>query len=268
MREVLPFLLEHGYAVLFGVVVAEQAGAPIPALPFLLGVGALAGLGRMALVPAVVLAIVASLISDTFWYWLGRQRGSSILRVLCAISLEPDSCVSNTKNAFAKMGDSSLLVAKFVPGLSTAAPPMAGVNGMPYWRFLLMDGAGSALWAGAFLAIGYAFHYQIEILADSLTAYGRRAGFVITVLFALWIAFKLWQRERFIRSLRTARITPAEVLERMEAGCELVIVDLRHESELQFTGKRLPGARWYDRSDLNEHHHEIPRDRDVILYCS
>ncbi len=268
MREILPFLLEHGYSVLFAAVLAEQAGAPIPAVPVLLAVGALSGIGRMTLTPAVFITILAALISDSFWYWLGRRRGISILRILCAISLEPDSCVNRTKGVFVKMGEWSLLIAKFVPGLSTAAPPMAGVNRMGLWKFVAADAAGSALWGGGFLGIGYLFHHQIEDLADSMTAYGRNAGLVIALALALWVAFKLWQRERFIRSLRVARITPREVLEQIAAGGDLVILDLRHETELRHTGKRLPGARWYDQSNLAENHQEIPRDRDVILYCS
>src|SRR6476659_10215051 len=145
MMNVLPFLMEHGYAVLFGCVLAEQAGLPIPATPVLIGIGAMAGLGRIPVLPAVVLSLVACALSDSMWYWLGRSRGRSVLRLLCAISLEPDSCVSSTQRTFRKWGAYSLLFAKFVPGLSTAAPPLAVVTGMPYWRFLASDGAGSIL---------------------------------------------------------------------------------------------------------------------------
>ena len=266
MREVLPFLLEHGYAVLFAVVLAEQAGAPIPALPFLLGVGALAGVGRMSVWPAVVLALIASLVADSLWYWLGRRRGGSMLRLLCAISLEPDSCVGSAKSLFSKLGSASLLVAKFVPGLSTAAPPMAGVNRMPFWQFLLGDGLGAVLWAGSFLAVGFLFHHQIEVVAERVTAYGARAGIVVSAALVAYVAYKYWQRERFLGSLRVARITPAEAWTLLQDGEPVGIVDLRHAAEL--SEGALPGAVWFDRATLEERHLEIPRDRDVILYCS
>ena len=268
MRDILPFLLNHGYALLFGVVLAEQAGAPIPAIPVLLGVGALAGTGRMPLLPAVFIALIAAVISDSFWYWLGRRRGGSILRTLCAISLEPDSCVSTTKSLFEKLGAFSLVIAKFVPGLSTAAPPMAGITAMPFGRFLLCDGAGAMLWAGAFLSLGYVFHEQIEVIADVVTNYGTRAGLATAVLLIAYVGFKLWQRERFLRSLRIARVTPQDLRKLLDSGEPVSILDLRHAAELESGAGRLPGAVWYDRATLADHHHEIPRDRDVILYCS
>jgi membrane protein DedA with SNARE-associated domain len=266
MREVLPFLLEYGYAVLFGVVLAEQAGVPIPSLPVLLGVGALAGLGRMSVWPAILLALIASLISDSLWYWLGRRRGGSMLRLLCAISLEPDSCVGSTKSLFSKLGSGSLLVAKFVPGLSTAAPPMAGVNRMPFLQFLIGDGLGAVLWAGAYLTLGFLFHHQIELVAERTTAYGVRAGAVVAIGLVLYIAYKYWQRERFLHSLRVARITPAEAWNLLNNGAPVAVVDLRHATEL--SEGTLPGAVWFDRETLEGRHLEIPRDRDVILYCS
>lgn len=268
MHDVLPFLLEHGYAVLFACVLAEQAGAPIPATPVLLGVGALAGLGRMPVSPAVLLALVACLISDSFWYWLGRRRGTSVLRLLCAISLEPDSCVNSTKRTFERLGASSLLFAKFVPGLSTAAPPMAGVTRMSYGRFLLADGVGSLIWSGAFLATGAFFRHEIENIGERIMAFGSRAGLVVVLALAAYIGYKFWQRQRFIRSLRVARISPEDVLSSIENGEAVTILDLRNKLEVEASGKLLPGAVWYDQAQLAENHLEIPRDRDIILYCS
>jgi membrane protein DedA with SNARE-associated domain len=268
MHDVLPFLLEHGYAVLFGCVLAEQAGAPIPATPVLLGIGALAGTGHLSVLPAVGLSLLACLISDSVWYWLGRRRGASVLRLLCAISLEPDSCVNTTKRMFERLGASSLLFAKFVPGLSTAAPPMAGVTGMPYWRFLVADGAGALIWSSTFLAIGWIFRREIEKIGAQVMAFGSRAGLLVALMVAAYIGFKFWQRQRFLRSLRIARISPEDVLSSIENGEDLTILDLRNKMEVESSGQLLPGAVWYDQARLAETHLEIPRDRDIILYCS
>lgn len=268
MRHILPFLLQHGYSVLFLAVLAEQAGLPIPATPVLLGVGALVGLEKMSLAPALLLALVACLLSDSLWYWLGRRRGGSILRILCAISLEPESCVSTTRSMFSKLGSSAVLIAKFVPGLSTAAPPMAGMTQMPYWLFVAADGVGSLLWAVAFLGLGWLFRFQIEVLGETVESFGSRAGLLVFVLLAAYIAFKFIQRRRFLRSLRVARITPGEVLQQIETGEPVSIIDLRNEAELTATGFMLPRARWYSRAGLEANHQEIPRDRDIILYCS
>lgn len=268
MHDVLPFLLAHGYAVLFACVLAEQAGLPIPATPVLLGIGALAGLGHMPVLPAVGLSVAACLASDSAWYWLGRRRGASVLRLLCAISLEPDSCVNTTKQTFEKLGASSLLFAKFVPGVSTAAPPMAGATGMPYGRFLLADGAGAVIWSSAFLGTGWIFRHEIERIGERVMAFGSRAGFLVVLLLAAYIALKFWQRQRFLHSLRLARISPEDVLTDIENGEDLTILDLRNKMEVESSGKLLPGAIWYDQARLAENHLEIPRDRDIILYCS
>src|SRR5579871_4333283 len=150
MRDVLPFLLRHGYWVLFVNVLGEQLGLPVPAFPVMLAMGALAGLGYRSFDISLVLAVCAALASDAAWFHLGRQRGGSILGLLCRLSLEPDSCVSNTKGLFSRYGAPSLLFAKFVPGLGAAAAPMAGLTRMPAWKFLSADLAGAAIWSGAY----------------------------------------------------------------------------------------------------------------------
>ena len=124
MDQVAEFLTRHGYLVLFGTVFVEQIGLPLPAIPILLAAGALARTGHMDFMPVVALALLASLTSDCIWYEIGRRRGGRVLGLLCRISLEPDTCVRKTESVFARHGTRSLLIAKFVPGLSTAAPPM------------------------------------------------------------------------------------------------------------------------------------------------
>src|SRR2546425_846428 len=148
MNETIQFLLRHGYSVVFGFVFAEQLGLPIPAIPVLLAMGALVGAGRLSFLPALAAAVVASVAADAVWYWLGRKRGYAVLNLLCRIALEPDSCVRRTENVFSRFGPGTLFFAKFIPGLSTAAPPLAGLFRMRAVRFLLNDAAGAALWAG------------------------------------------------------------------------------------------------------------------------
>jgi membrane protein DedA with SNARE-associated domain len=265
MHHTLEFLLRHGYWVLFAWVLAEQLGAPVPSVPILLAMGALIGLGRTALAPAISIAFVAALIADVAWYLLGRRKGASVLTLLCRISLEPDSCVSNTRSWFQKLGGWALVVAKFVPGLSTIAPPMAGLSRMPAWIFLSTDGAGVLLWAGAYMALGYIFREQLEDVGQFAFRLGGWLLAIVSGLLAAWIGWKYWQRERFIRSLRIARVTPEEVMERL---ADFVILDLRSSTEVEFDGMKLPGALWFDRKDLEHRGAEIPRDRDILLYCT
>ena len=268
MHDAIQFLERHGYAVLFAFVFVEQIGLPIPALPILLGMGALARTGRFSLSVALAVATGASLLSDLFWYELGRRRGHSVLHLLCRISLEPDSCVRRTEKMFSASGACALLLAKFVPGLSTMAPPLAGVVRMRLWRFLLCDGAGALLWAGSLMGVGYLFRSQLErIVAPAL----RLGGWLVALLVAGLVAYIAWkyiERRRFIRKLRIARITPQELMEKLEAGEDVVVVDLRHSIELEGNGVTLPGALHLLPEELDDRHHEIPRDRDVVLYCT
>jgi membrane protein DedA with SNARE-associated domain len=268
LKDTLAFLLHHPYFVLCGVVFAEQAGLPLPAAPFLLAAGALAGLGKLNPSLAVLGAALAALLADLAWYQAGRRRGMSILKLVCRISLEPDSCVRRTSNVFARQGGRTLLVAKFLPGLSTVAPPLAGMIGMRLSRFALWDGAGSLLWVGAFLLLGMAFHDQLESVAELVAAGVGRLGEALGALFALWLGWKYTRRRRFIRSLRVARITPEELKRRLDAGEAVVIVDLRGSLDLAHDPQTLPGALRMSAEELETRHVEIPRDRDVVLYCT
>jgi membrane protein DedA with SNARE-associated domain len=172
MNGTVEFLSTYGYAALFACVLAEQLGVPVPAAPFLLAAGALAGLGKLNLPLAWLLAIVASLTGDTVWYYLGKTRGMAVLRLLCKISLEPDACVRQTNAAYSTHGARWLLFAKFIPGVSTVAPPMAGIYRVSLWRFIAMDGGGASLWAGVFLLAGWCFGGQ----TDTIGAYTDRLG--------------------------------------------------------------------------------------------
>ncbi len=268
MNESIEFLIRHGYAVVFGWVLAEQIGLPIPAVPILLAAGGLAGTGKLNLPFALGVAVVASLLSDTIWYVIGRLRGGQVLSLLCRISLEPDSCVRRTEETFAQHGAHSLLVAKFVPGLNTAAPPLAGIIGMRVWRFLVFTGLGGLIWAGAFVGLGYGFSSQLERVA----MYASRLGSWVVVIaagsLAAYILAKYIARRRFLRQLRIARITPEELKAKLDAGEALVLVDVRHSIDFETDPAIIPGALHLTPEELEARHHEIPRDREIVLYCT
>jgi len=268
MHGVIPFLLRHGYWVLVVNVFAEQVGLPVPAFPILLAMGALAGLGNFAFTVALFLAILASLASDLLWFYLGRSRGASILNLMCRMSLEPDSCVSTTKSLFTRHGARALLVAKFLPGLGATAAPLAGLTRMPMMKFLPADIAGVALWSGSYLALGYIFRGQLEAIGDQAERMGSWLLVVIVTLFAAFAGWKYYQRLRFLRDLRVARITPENLMAMITSGADVTVVDLRQTIEVQFDKTKLPGAIWIDLNELDERYQEIPVDREVILYCS
>lgn len=268
MNETLQFLVRHGYAVTFAWVLAEQLGLPIPAVPVLLAAGALAGQGKLSMAMLLLAAGIASLIGDTVWYEIGRRRGSKVLKFICRISLEPDSCVRNTEAIFEKHGARSLVVAKFLPGFSTVAPPLAGIFHMKLTKFVLYDLAGAILWAGSFAGLGYLFSDQLELLARKASQLG---GWLLAVFFGGlggYVLYKYIQRQRFLRSLRIARITAEELHEKMESGEEVLIVDLRHAVDMEGDAVTIPGAHHLPAEEIEEHHDAIPSDRDIILYCT
>ena len=262
----IAFVERHGYALLFSWVLAEQSAIPLPSIPLLLAAGALIRTGRLHALPATACCVIAALMADTIWFQLGRRRGRRVLRLLCRVSLEPDSCVRQTENAFLKYGMKSLLVSKFVPGLNAVAAPLAGNSKRPYWRFVLYDIAGASIWSGAYLALGYLFSEQLE----KTVAYASRMGsgllLLVAALFALWIGRKFVQRRRFLKQLDVARIAPEELRDRLNAGEDLFIVDLR--GGLPDYPSLIPGATRMAPEDLIARSQEIPRDREIILFCS
>ena len=268
MEEAFDLIVRHRYLVLFGFVFAEQVGLPLPALPVLLAVGALASSGQIELLPAVGVAVVASILSDFLWYEIGRRRGASVLNLLCRISLEPDSCVRQTEELFARHGARSLLVAKFLPGYNTAAPPLAGVFQMRPARFLIFTAGGALLWIGSFVGLGYAFGDQLERVLHRLAALGGSLGTVAVIALAIYLVAKIWQRQHFLRELRIARITPEELHGKLAAGEDVIVVDLRHSVEFAADPESIPGALHLPVEQVDARSGEIPRDREIVLFCT
>jgi membrane protein DedA with SNARE-associated domain len=268
MHRTLEFLLHHGYALLLAWVFAEQAGVPVPSLPLLLAAGALAGSHQLNLFASLFIVAFAAVTADSIWYQLGRRKGIRILQFLCKISIQPDSCVRRTEGIFAKQGARSLIFAKFLPGLGAVAPPLAGIFHMRARRFLLFDALGSLLWAGTFLGLGYVFSGEIERIAERAASLGGWLVVILLAIFASYLTYKFVGRRRFMRELRIARISVEELKQMIDAGEELAIVDLRHSVEFEAEPETIPGAFRVDAKELEEHNDRLPRDREVVLYCT
>ena len=268
MNDVIQFLIRHGYIVLYVAVWLEQTGFPVPAVPVLLGIGALAGEGRFSIPLALLIAVVASLMADAVWYELGRRRGFGVLRVICRISLNTDTCVNRTQDIFIRYGPRALVIAKFLPGLSTVAPPMAGLLRMRPSRFILLDGAGALLWSGVYVLLGYAFRLQLEGVAKFVSHMGASFLLAAGLATGLYLGWKSYQRHLVLRDLRMNRIYPEELQQRLASGEPIAIVDLRHSSQFTIDGAKIPGALHIPPEDLENRQMEIPRDRDVVVYCT
>ena len=267
MHNLLPFLIQHGYTVLFVWVLAETMGLPIPSVPLLITAGALAGLGQLKLSLCIGLGVCAALSSDLFWYSMGKRRGGQLLSLLCRISLEPDSCVRRTENIFSRYGARSLLVAKFVPGLSAVSTPLAGMISMPLPHFLLFDCMGAVFWVGSYTAFGYLLSEELE----RASAYAASTGNALVLLVAgglsMYILRKYYLRRRFIRELFIARITPEELKQKLDSGEDVMIIDVRHDLDFEADPYIIPGTLRIPSEQL-ENYPEVPKDREVVVYCT
>ena len=268
MQDTVDFLRHYGPMLVFASVLFEQAGLPIPCTPWLIAAGALARLGNGSLVLPIALAAVAASLGHIGWFLAGRRWGNRVLRLLCRVSLEPESCVQRTENAFSRHGPKALIVAPFIPGLTTIAPPLAGMSGMRLPRFLLLDGLGDLLWAGTFVGLGWLAGEPFFRVTELVLGYGPSAVGIVVSALMLWLLFKLVQRQRFRRQLRVDRVSPTEVKERLDKGDDLLLVDLRHRSEVEEAKATLPGALHISPDELEARHNEISRKREVVLFCT
>ncbi len=262
------YLAAYGYWVLVGAVFAEQVGIPLPATPVLLGMGALAAVGKLSLFWAVVTAILACVSADSVWFWLGRRKGRAVLRQICRISLEPERCMTSANAWFLRVGDLTVVMAKFAPALSPVAAAIAGTEGMSARRFLLLDLVGATAWTGGFLGLGYVFHDQVEQVVEWVGRLGRwgfLAGGVLLVGFAV---MKWGKRQRVLRRMQEARISAEGLWQRLEAGEGLTVLDVRSPEELAAGRTKIPGAVHFPMAELERRHGMVPRDGEIVLYCS
>jgi membrane protein DedA with SNARE-associated domain len=268
MDALTELVLRYGLTLLFLNVFLEQVGVPIPALPMLVVAGALVADGKLSGASTLAVVLAASLLADSIWFGLGRGYGRRVLKLLCRVSLSPDSCVRQTEGAFGRWGVSSLLVAKFVPGFSTVAPPLVGATGVGFGRFLLFSAGGTLLWAGAALFAGILFRDAIDGLLAQLAALGTRALLLVFVALALFVAVKWWQRRSFYKALRMARISVQELQLLMHGDPAPLVVDVRTDAGRMQDPRRIPGAIVIDVGLLDEEIRRLPTSREIILYCT
>jgi membrane protein DedA with SNARE-associated domain len=268
MTHLFSLVIRYGIPLVFANVLLEQIGAPLPAIPTLIVAGALARNGRISSTHVMLAAIGASLLADWLWFALGRRYGYRILRTLCRISLSPDSCVRDTEANFERWGMRSLLFAKFVPGFSTVAPPLAGATGASTAAFLIYDAIGSAIWAGSAVVVGRTFHNAIARVLQRLQDLGGWAVVFVGSVLALIMIFKWWQRQRFYKELRMARVTVEELKRMFDDGEKPVVLDVRTESSRKRQAVRIPGAIVTEHDKVPAAVERLPPHREIILYCT
>jgi membrane protein DedA with SNARE-associated domain len=260
MKQLVQLIVARGVPLIFVNVFFEQLGVPVPAVPTLVIAGALSQDSRMSSTHVLAAAVFASLIADWIWFVLGRRFGYRILRTLCRISLSPDTCVRDTELRFERWGLKSLLIAKFIPGFSTVAPPLAGAGKRSTVAFLIYDGIGAILWAGTFVAAGRAFHRAIDRVLLALENLGWWAVVVVGSVLMLIVVIKWAQRREFYKELRMARVSIDELRDMIERGDAPLIIDARSASARERDPRRIPSAITVDDT--------MPEGREIVVYCT
>ncbi len=268
MSPLIALVVAHGTLLVFVATLAARIGAPVPAAPVLVIAGGLAAAGQMSWVAALAAAIVANILGDGLWFWAGRLHGYRVLRLLCRISLSPDSCVRQSEAFILRWGGSSLIAAKFVPGVSIVAPPMAGALGMSVPVFLGFETLAAAIWATLFLGIGWVFAGQIQQVMDLLSALGLVAVAALLVIVAAYLALRYWRRRLFLNGVAMPRMGVAELRALIDGGAAPVIIDVRSGAARTVDERRIPGAIAIELGDIERMAPTLPRDRELVLYCN
>jgi membrane protein DedA with SNARE-associated domain/rhodanese-related sulfurtransferase len=267
------FFVHYAYLIIFLWVLVEQIGIPIPSVPVLLTAGTLSATHRVSFIGITIAMLLSCIIADTLWFSLGRRYGNSVLKLLCRLSFEASTCVSKTEGYFTRRGAVTLLFAKFVPGLSTVAAPIAGQTGMSYGRFLAWDMVGSLIWGETFILAGRFFGDLAKKSAPFFAWLGHFAIFIFAAMVLGFLAHRIWKQRKFLQQVRELRLEPSELKEMLDEAekggtTPPFIVDLRHPLDYLPDPRVLPGALRIGPNELKQHSEIIPRDRDVILYCT
>lgn len=268
MNDLHGLLAQYGLLLVFGNVLLAQAGLPLPAVPTLVVAGALVRDGQLSLALVLAAAVAGSLIGDLPWYAAGRKAGHRVLGVLCRMSIEPDSCVKQTETTFERWGAPSLLVAKFIPGFSTVAPPVAGAMHLRLRPFLIYSALGALLWAGAFVVLGVVFHTQVDYVLKWLNDMGALAFGVLALAVGFYVVMKWFERWLFIRVMRMARISAEELQALMRDNEPLVVLDARSATGRSLDRRHIPGARAVDIGAPQLAIEDVTPEHHIVVYCS
>ena len=268
MEELTGLLAQHGLALVFVNVLLTQGGIPVPSMPMLIIAGASVAAGQMSLAALLLATTAASLIGDTAWYYAGRRYGYRILNTLCRVAIEPGTCVKQTEDIFERWGPPSLMIAKYVPGFSTVAPPLAGTMRLGFPPFLAYSAVAALLWAGLPIALGVVFSSQVELELAWLESMGTGALAAIAGIALFYIFLKMFERFLLIRFLRMVRISVPDLRELLGGAARPLVLDARSPTARRLDPRRVPGAIAVDINTPETAVVEVPPDRDVVVYCS
>lgn len=270
MNNLLPIMARHGYALTFGILLAESLGLPLPAAIALVAAGAAVASHTLS-APGVMLAgMAALLIGDTVQFWLGRYAGWGLLAFLCRVSMNPETCILRSAESFYKRGKATLLIAKFVPGINTMAAPLAGSMKMRFWQFLRLDFAGALLYAATYLLIGYLSRDFLAKVFNGFSAAGRAMEAVIALALVIYAIYRVLQFRKYRKYDVVPRIQVQELVSRLasDEAHRALIVDVRSHGYYDIGSERIRGSIRIEPNNLDEEIKNLPKDKDIYLYCT
>jgi membrane protein DedA with SNARE-associated domain/rhodanese-related sulfurtransferase len=262
MESLLHIVEVYGLWVVFFSVLLDQGGLPVPAYPAIIVTSALATDSSQPLLPILGVAILGAVVADLIWFAGGRRYGASLLRLVCKVSLSPESCIGQTRRVYGRWGTPSLIVAKYIPGFAAVATTLAGETGTTLKRFVFYDSIGAALWATGAILLGTVFHNAVDAVLDELARYGQYALIMLLVVVGLFVAGKWWRRRRFLLQIRMARIAPAELSALLRSDARPTVLDVRTLDRRIASGWIPDSIPAPDVSGL-----ELPRETVIVTYC-
>ena len=258
-------LARYGLTAVFLFTFLENTGLPIPAFPVLMLAGAYASTRHSTLLMVLVAAAGGALLADMIWYLVGRWKGKGVLTHLCRVSFNPDACLERAVDGFHRRMAATILSAKFLPGVNTIMPPLAGVAAMPFLFFLLLDFAGALLWAGTAVALGFAFGEEV---AETARGFQGMLGWLLLAGLAATVAWRIAYRFWLVKRYAAKRLEPEEVHRKMREGEEIIVLDLRRDDDYAAADRMVAGAVRVRPASFHRHAHHLPRDRDLVFYCT
>ena len=270
MAQLMSLLVQNAILVVFAASFAARLGLPVPAAAVLVVTGALLAAGDISLAGVVLAAVAVNLLGDGAWFYAGRRFGYRFMRLLCRISLAPDSCVRRGESLIGDWGGLSLVAAKFVPGVSVVAPPMAGALGMSVPRFIGFDIGAALIWTGLFLGLGWGFRNQIQDVLAVMAQAGGIATMALGALLVVFLVVRWWRRRAFMRLTGMPRISVDELHEMLAGDEPPLVIDVRGAAGRQVDPRRIPGALSYTLKALQQRGLDLSAaaGRDVVLYCN
>ena len=259
-------LAQHGYSILFGAVFLEAIGLPVPAALALLIAGGAVARGTLLVSVSLPGAVAAMLVGDTLMFLLGRYTGWWLLGILCRISLNPESCILRAADSFYRRGRMLLVIAKFIPGINTMAPPLAGSMNMRFLQFLGLDSAGAVLYIGSFFGAGFIFSGALAALTRGYQAFGHVVSWVVIGLIALYLGFQVWMWVKARGQRAVSRTLPSEAARKMAIGA--YIYDVRSHGYLDAKAVRIKGSRRLDPNALHQFDEAFPPEQQIYVYCT